>query len=406
MKTVDIVVGLQWGDEGKGKIVDLLAPSYDIVARFQGGPNAGHTLKSNGTTHVLHSIPSGVFHPNIKNVIGNGVVIDPVLLKKEIEDLSEVGIDVKSNLLISKKAHLILPTHILLDKAHDKVGTTHKGIGPAYTDKTARNGLRVGDLLYGDWRTEYQDNVTTHGNILLMDEQTTKEYLDLEERWLDSIRFLLTLQIINTEYYLNESIAAGKYVLAEGAQGSLLDVDFGSYPYVTSSNTISAAACVGLGIPPTRINGIVGVFKSYCTRVGNGPFPTEVDDELAEKIRTIGNEFGATTGRPRRIGWLDIPALRYAIMLSGVTELAMMKPDVLSDFDTIKVCTGYDEQATMYQEFESWKGPLGKELPEQLKEYINYIELQVGVPIRVVSIGPDRSETCLLPLHLSTEDIT
>lgn len=394
---VDVVVGLQWGDEGKGKIVDLLAPTYDIVARFGGGPNAGHTIYVDGIKHVLHTIPSGVFHPHIKNVIGNGVVLDPVCLKKEIEELEALGIDVKSNLLISKKAHLILPTHVLLDKAHDKVGTTNKGIGPTYTDKVARNGLRVDDLLTKNlwsWKTKYQDIAATHGSSLNMDEETTKAYVEAEDEWRNAVTFLQGLQLIDTETYLNDALDSGKEILAEGAQGSLLDIDFGTYPYVTSSTTISAGACSGLGIPPTKVRGIVGVFKAYCTRVGSGPFRSEIEGELAETLRQVGNEFGATTGRPRRIGWLDIPALKYAVMLNGVTELAMMKADVLSGLETVNVCTGYDEQATMYTEFEGWSDVSLENV--QLTRYIEHIENAVHCKIGLLSTGPDRKQTLLI----------
>lgn len=400
-RTVDIVVGLQWGDEGKGKIVDLLAPTYDIVARFQGGPNAGHTIYVDGIKHVLHTIPSGIFHSHVKNVIGNGVVLDPVCLKKEVEELEGQGIDVRSNLLISKKAHLILPTHVLLDKAHDKVGTTHKGIGPAYTDKIARSGLRVGDLLDASWETRYQDMTAIHGNSLNMDEETTKTYVEAEDAWRNAVTFLQTLQLVDTETYLNDAIDSGQEILAEGAQGSLLDVDFGTYPYVTSSNTISACACTGLGIAPTKIRNVVGIFKAYSTRVGSGPFPSEQNNEIGEKIRSTGNEYGATTGRPRRIGWLDMPALKYAIMLNGITELAMMKADVLRDFETVKVCTGYDEQSTMYSEFEGWSFPLPwapfkrlEEISSSLETYVKYIEDTVNVKISLISLGTGRNDIC------------
>jgi adenylosuccinate synthase len=388
---VDVVVGLQWGDEGKGKLVDLLTPLYDIVARFQGGPNAGHTIYIDENKYVLHTIPSGILHPHTQNVIGSGVVIDPICLQKEVGELEALGIDVKSRLFISKKAHLILPTHILLDKAHDKVGTTHKGIGPAYTDKIARNGLRVGDILNNIWRTQYQDMVVVHGNILKMDEQTTKEYTEAEDRWFESIEFLRGLQLVDTEEYLNSAIMQDKNILAEGAQGTMLDVDFGNYPYVTSSNTVAGAACTGLGIAPTKIKNVIGVFKAYATRVGNGPFPSEQDNEIGEQIRSVGNEYGSTTGRPRRVGWLDMPALKYAVMLNGVTELAMMKADVLSGFETIKVCTGYDEQSTMYTEFEGWNE---KGISPALQNYIDYIYNYVGVKITLVSVGRDRKDVC------------
>ncbi len=346
MSKSDVLLGLQWGDEGKGKIVDVLTPEYDIIARFQGGPNAGHTLEFNGIKHVLHTIPSGIFHPTALNIVGNGVVIDPVIFKKEIDALVKMGVDVKAKLLISKRAHLILPTHRLLDaaseasKGKNKIGSTLKGIGPTYMDKTGRNGLRVGDVERHDFKEKYNALVEKHKQLLSFHNY---EYnlAELEPAWFEGIEALKQLQLIESEHYLNNALAAGKKVLAEGAQGSLLDIDFGSYPFVTSSNTVCSGACSGLGIAPNRIGNVIGIFKAYCTRVGSGPFPTELEDEVGEKIRQIGREFGSTTGRARRTGWLDIPALKYAIMINGVTELIMMKADVLSDFDTLKICTHY-----------------------------------------------------------------
>lgn len=418
MKT-DVLLGLQWGDEGKGKIVDVLTPEYDIIARFQGGPNAGHTLEFNGRKHVLHTIPSGVFRPTTKNVIGNGVVIDPVILRKEIEALLKYDVPVFDNILISRKAHLILPSHRILDAANEhqkgkmKIGSTLKGIGPTYMDKTGRNGLRVGDVLKADFDTLYRNLVKKHEHIL---EQFDYEYdlAPLEEEWLESIAFLKKLQIIDSEHYLNEAMRSGKSILAEGAQGSLLDIDFGTYPYVTSSNTLCSGACSGLGIAPNKIKEVYGIFKAYCTRVGSGPFPTELNDEDGEAMRKEGNEFGATTGRKRRCGWLDLPALKYAVMINGVTQILMTKADVLSIFDSIKVCTKYrfegeeidyfpydintSQLEPVYEELPGWKNDLTgltnwNELPEALLNYVEYLEDHLQVPINVVSVGPDRSQT-------------
>jgi adenylosuccinate synthase len=417
----DVLLGLQWGDEGKGKIVDVLTPKYDIIARFQGGPNAGHTLEFNGIKHVLHTIPSGIFHPGCINVIGNGVVIDPVIFKKEIDALQKFNLDIKKSLLISKKAHLILPTHRLLDaaseasKGKEKIGSTLKGIGPTYMDKTGRNGLRVGDITSKNFKEKYDFLVSKHAQILEF-HQFEYNLEEFEPAWFEGIELLKSLTHIDSEYYINAALRAGKSILAEGAQGSLLDIDFGSYPFVTSSNTISAGACTGLGIAPNRIGDTIGIFKAYCTRVGSGPFPTELDNEVGEAIRKKGNEFGSTTGRSRRCGWLDLPALRYAIMLNGATRLMMMKADVLSDFDTVNVCTHYeiDGEITellpydingadikpVFKEFKGWQKDLTgikaiEDLPEELEDYIRFIESEVGVPVVIVSVGPDRSQTLI-----------
>ena len=417
---VDILLGLQWGDEGKGKIVDFLAPKYNVVARFQGGPNAGHTLEFDGIKHVLHQIPSGIFRETIDNVIGNGVVLDPVIFRKEIDALKELNVKPQENLYISKKAQLILPTHRLLDAAYeqakgkDKIGSTLKGIGPTYQDKIGRLGLRVGDTLLDSFKENYEKLRDKHIETL--------EYLNFdfdlsktEPEFLAAIEFLQEFKLVDSEYFINEKLGENFSVLAEGAQGSLLDIDFGSYPFVTSSNTMVAGACTGLGIAPSSVGEVYGIFKSYCTRVGSGPFPTELHDEVGEELRKHGHEFGATTGRPRRTGWLDLPALKYSVMINGVTQLYMMKADVLGYFDEIKVCTKYKledgtetEQLSfemhslnvepVYKTFESWslfdKIPSGlDELPFQLKKYIRFIEQEVGVPITLVSLGPDRTET-------------
>lgn len=416
---VDVLLGLQWGDEGKGKIVDVLTPKYDIIARFQGGPNAGHTLEFEGIKHVLHTIPSGIFHKGVKNIVGNGVVIDPVILKQEIDKLIARGVDVKDQLLISKKAHLILPTHKLLDKASElskgkaKIGSTLKGIGPTYMDKTGRNGLRVGDVFSANFEQLYKALVEKHQHMLAnYDFDFTLD--ELEAPFFEGIETLRSLTPIDSEHYLNDAMKKGLRILAEGAQGTLLDVDFGTYPFVTSSNTITAGTCTGLGIAPNKIGNVIGIFKAYCTRVGSGPFPTEEDNAVGAKIREIGHEYGATTGRERRCGWIDIPALKYAIMINGVTELAMMKGDVLDSFDTIKVCTHYmhegekidyfpysinDTKTTpIYKDVEGWKTDLtqlkaDEELPKQLVNYIEYLEELLEVPISIVSVGPDRSQT-------------
>ena len=416
---VDVLLGLQWGDEGKGKIVDVLTSNYDIIARFQGGPNAGHTLEFDGIKHVLHTIPSGIFHPTALNVIGNGVVIDPVIFKKELEGLEKLNVNFEGKLLISRKAHLILPSHKLLDAASEhakgkaKIGSTLKGIGPTYMDKTGRNGLRVGDIELPDFKERYDNLVAKHVQLL-------KHYdfvydLDsLEGEWFNAIERLNKLEFIDSEHYLDLARKAGKKVLAEGAQGSLLDIDFGTYPFVTSSNTVAAGACTGLGIAPNRIGDVFGIFKAYLTRVGSGPFPTELLDETGEEIQRAGNEFGATTGRPRRCGWIDLPALKYAINVNGVTQLMMMKADVLSEFPTIKVCTHYkyngeiidylpyniegDKIEPIYKEFTCWKEDLtGKtemsELPKELTDYVEYLEKELETPIVIVSVGPDRTQT-------------
>lgn len=417
---VDVLLGLQWGDEGKGKVVDVLAPKYDVVARFQGGPNAGHTLEFDGHKHVLHQIPSGIFRENIKNIIGNGVVLDPIVFKREIEALAKFNIDFKKNLYISKKTQIILPTHKLLDAAYeqskgkDKIGSTLKGIGPSYQDKVARNGLRVGDIVAPDFEGRYRNLVKKHENILSHYEF---EY-NLEEAeapFIEAVNFLREFNLVNSEYVINDCIRSSQTVLAEGAQGSLLDIDFGSYPFVTSSNTMTAGACTGLGVAPKNIGEVFGIFKAYCTRVGGGPFPTELFDEIGAKIQKDGHEFGATTGRPRRCGWLDLPALKYAIMLNGVTQLFMMKADVLSTLDEIKICTHYkladgslteempfqllDEEVTpVYKSFKGWMTDVRNitsynDLPKELIEYIEYIEKETEVAVKIVSLGPDRKET-------------
>jgi len=415
---IDILLGLQWGDEGKGKIVDALSPVYDVIARFQGGPNAGHSLEFNNVKHVLHLIPSGIFHPDKLNIIGNGVVIDPAVFRKEIEELGPPVVELIKRLIISNKANLILPSHRVLDAAYEsskgnsKIGSTLKGIGPAYTDKTSRNGLRVGDILKEDFRQKYDDHLNSHMNILRSYDFKfdLKEY---EKGWFEGIEMLKKFQISNTEYLVNELAGKGKKILAEGAQGTMLDVDFGSYPFVTSSNTISAGACTGLGISPKRIGDIFGIFKAYCTRVGCGPFPTELFDNVGANLRNIGHEFGSTTGRPRRCGWLDLPAMKYAIMINGITKLFMTKADVLSGFKTIKICTSYkiDGQICdelpfsddsiiepVYTELEGWTDDITgysefSELPSALKKYIEFIEKQTEVPITMVSVGADREET-------------
>ena len=415
---IDILLGLQWGDEGKGKIVDALSPVYDVVARFQGGPNAGHSLEFNNVKHVLHLIPSGIFHPDKINIIGNGVVIDPSVFKKEIEELGPPVSELTKRLIISNKANLILPTHRILDAAYEmhkgnsKIGSTLKGIGPAYTDKTSRNGLRVGDILREDFKQKYNDHVKNHLAILKNYDFKfdLKEY---ENDWFEGIEMLKKFSIISTEYLVNELAGKDKKVLAEGAQGTMLDLDFGSYPFVTSSNTISAGACTGLGISPKLIGNIFGIFKAYCTRVGCGPFPTELLDATGANLRNLGHEFGSTTGRPRRCGWLDLPAFKYSIMINGITKLFMTKADVMSGFKTIRICTSYkidgkickelpfnqeSQIEPVYHEFEGWEEVLTgyrefEELPSALKKYIEFIEKQTGIPVTMVSVGPDRKET-------------
>jgi len=420
--SADVLLGLQWGDEGKGKIVDVLTPKYDIIARFQGGPNAGHTLEFNGIKHVLHTIPSGIFHDGNLNVVGNGVVIDPVIFKKEIDALKKMGVDVKSKLYLSKRAHLILPTHRLIDaaseaaKGKDKIGSTLKGIGPTYMDKTGRNGIRVGDINSSKFKEKYDALVSKHKQLLAF-YQFDYNLPELEPAFFESIEVLKELVHVDSEQFINTQMRSGKKVLAEGAQGSLLDIDFGTYPFVTSSNTVTAGACTGLGIAPGKIGNVIGIFKAYCTRVGSGPFPTELEDATGEKIRAIGREFGATTGRPRRCGWLDLPALNYAIMINGVTELMMMKADVLSEFDSIKVCTHYilngekidylpfdiinEKIEPVYVELKGWKTDLTQmehkdQLPKELTDYITFVEKETQVPISIVSIGPDRKQTIFM----------
>jgi adenylosuccinate synthase len=415
---VDVLLGLQWGDEGKGKIVDVLTPSYDVIARFQGGPNAGHTLEFEGIKHVLHTIPSGIFRKNAVNVVGNGVVIDPIIFKREIDALDGLNVDVTATLKISKKAHLILPTHRLLDAASEKakgkgkIGSTLKGIGPTYMDKTGRNGLRVGDIVGGKFKEKYSFLKQKHEQMLgFYGEDGVAD--EMESEWFASLETLQRFELINSEQYLNDHLKKGNSILAEGAQGSLLDIDFGSYPFVTSSNTVCAGACTGLGVAPNRIGNVIGIFKAYCTRVGSGPFPTELFDETGEKLADIGHEFGSTTGRRRRCGWLDLPALKYAIMINGVTELNMMKTDVLDTFDTIKVCTKYkidgeetdvlpfdfsQEVEPIYTELKGWNSDLtglssSDQLPAEVMKYISFIEQETGVPISVVSVGPDREQT-------------
>ena len=416
---VDVLLGLQWGDEGKGKVVDVLTPKYDVVARFQGGPNAGHTLEFEGHKYVLRSIPSGIFQHGQVNIIGNGVVLDPILFREEAESLETSGINIKNILKISKKAHLIMPTHRLLDAAYEKlkgdakIGTTGKGIGPTYTDKISRNGLRVGDI-FSDFEKKYATAKQRHVNLLTALGESS-DVSEIEKKWFEAIEYIKTYDIIDSEFVVNRLLARGKSVLCEGAQGSLLDVDFGSYPFVTSSNTVCAGACSGLGVAPNKIGEVFGIFKAYCTRVGSGPFPTELFDETGAKIRAIGHEYGAVTGRERRCGWLDLVALRYTIMLNGVTQLIMMKSDVLDDFDTIKVCNEYivdgvvtkdfpfsvDTDITpVYTELEGWKTDMTKiknesEFPVQFKNYIEYIENVLGVPVTIVSVGPDREQTII-----------
>ena len=421
--SVDLLLGLQWGDEGKGKIVDVLTESYDIIARFQGGPNAGHTLEFEGIKHVLHTIPSGIFHPNAINLIGNGVVIDPIIFKKELENLTPYNIDFYTKLLISKKAHLILPTHRLLDAASEaskgkaKIGSTLKGIGPTYMDKTGRNGLRVGDVLTKSWIDRYQILTQKHLKMLNFHNVELEYDLgELEGQFFESIETLKKCQIIDSENYLHQAQDAGKKILAEGAQGSLLDIDFGTYPYVTSSSTTAAGACIGLGVAPNKIKEVFGIFKAYTTRVGSGPFPTELFDEIGKRIAKIGHEYGATTGRARRCGWIDLIALKYSIRVNGVTQLMMMKGDVLSGIETIKVCNQYktkqgiydyfpfdinDESVSpQYIELPGWEEDLTKinsvdKLPKNFIDYIHFLERELMTPIKIVSVGPDRKQTIL-----------
>jgi adenylosuccinate synthase len=419
---VDVLLGLQWGDEGKGKIVDVFTPKYDIIARFQGGPNAGHTLEFEGIKHVLHTIPSGIFRENVINLVGNGVVIDPIIFKGELEKLAPFNIDFKKRLFISKKAHLILPTHKLLDaasetlKGKNKIGSTLKGIGPTYMDKTGRNGLRVGDLYSPNFKEKYQNLMDKHIGILSHYDDFEYDLTSLEKEWMDSLEVIKSLDAVDSEHFLNTAILSGKKILAEGAQGTMLDIDFGTYPFVTSSNTVTAGTCTGLGIAPNKIGDVIGIFKAYCTRVGSGPFPTELLDEVGEQIRQEGREFGSTTGRPRRCGWIDLVQLKYAIMVNGVTELSMMKADILSIFDSIKICTHYEidgQKITefpydvndvvlvpIYIEMAGWKEDLTKlrryeDAPQELKNYVLYLEKELNVPITLVSVGPDREQTLL-----------
>lgn len=416
---VDVLLGLQWGDEGKGKVVDVLTPRYNVVARFQGGPNAGHTLEFEGKHYVLRSIPSGIFQHNQVNVIGNGVVLDPVLFMEEANDLEKSGVDIKKILKISRKAHLILPTHRLLDAANErakgagKIGTTGKGIGPTYTDKISRHGLRVGDI-FENFDEKYSNARNRHLDMLkAMGE--TPEVAELEAKWMQGIDYIKKFDIIDSEFYINKQLAAGKSVLCEGAQGSMLDVDFGSYPFVTSSSTVCAGACTGLGVAPRKIGEVYGIFKAYCTRVGSGPFPTELFDETGAEIRRIGHEYGAVTGRERRCGWIDLVALRYTIMLNGVTQLIMMKSDVLDGFETIKACDAYEINGEIthdfpysieegikpvYTEIKGWNTPMSQltsedQFPKEFNDYIAFLEEKLGVPITIVSVGPDRAQTIL-----------
>lgn len=418
---VDLLLGLQWGDEGKGKIVDVLTKNYDIIARFQGGPNAGHTLEFDGIKHVLHTIPSGIFHKNAMNVVGNGVVIDPVIFKKELDALQKFDLDIKSILLISRKAHLILPTHRLLDAASEaskgkaKIGSTLKGIGPTYMDKTGRNGMRIGDLELDNWKEKYRALADKHEAMIdYYNVDIQYDLKDLETEFFAAVEELKQLTFIDSEEYFFQAQKQGKKILAEGAQGSLLDIDFGTYPYVTSSNTTAAGACTGLGVAPNQIGEVKGIFKAYATRVGSGPFPTELFDKDGETMGRVGNEFGATTGRPRRCGWLDLVALKYAVQVNGVTELNMMKGDVLSGFKKLKICTAYkykgetithlpfniekENLTPIYTEVDGWSEDLTKmtsedQFPKALNAYIDFLEKELEVPIKIVSVGPDRTQT-------------
>jgi len=417
---IDVLLGLQWGDEGKGKIVDVLTPDYQIIARFQGGPNAGHTLEFEGKKYVLRSVPSGIFQGNNVNIIGNGVVLDPALFKGEIEALEQSGHDLRKRLLISKKAHLILPTHRLLDacyeslKGDSKIGTTGKGIGPTYTDKISRGGLRVGDILAG-FDEKYKSVKARHLQILGQNNFDISTLPEIEKEWFEGINKLKEFEFIDSEHYINKSINADKKILAEGAQGTMLDIDFGSYPFVTSSNTITAGACIGLGVAPSKIGEVYGIFKAYCTRVGSGPFPTELHDETGDNLRTLGSEFGSVTGRPRRCGWIDLVALKYAIMIDGVTQLIMMKSDVLDSIETIKACVAYEIDGKevfdfpfsieenlkpVYKELKGWNRDMTKmtsedEFPQEFKDYVAFLEKELGVPICIISLGPDRKQTII-----------
>ncbi len=419
MKKVDVVLGLQWGDEGKGKVVDVLTPNYTVVARFQGGPNAGHSLHFGDKSFVLRTVPSGIFRDGSINIIGNGVVVDPVSLTEELKNIAAQGIPVEKKLLISKKAHIILPTHRMLDAASEaakgksKIGSTLKGIGPTYMDKTGRNGLRFGDVLAEDFIDRYNRLKAKHVDMLSQYEGFEYDVTEYEKTWMEGIEYLRKFEFIDSEHVVNKYIDEDVPILAEGAQGSLLDVDFGTYPFVTSSNTVCAGVCTGLGVAPTKIGDVYGIFKAYCTRVGSGPFPTELFDETGKELGRIGHEFGAVTGRPRRCGWLDLVALKYAVMVDGVTQLIMMKSDVMNDFDTIKVATAYrvngelvehfpyevnDSVEPVYTEFKGWKCDICKvrhydDFPVEFKQYVEFIEQQTGVPVKIISVGPDRDET-------------
>lgn len=416
---VDVLLGLQWGDEGKGKVVDVLTPDYGVIARFQGGPNAGHSLHFGDKVHVLRSIPSGIFRENAVNIIGNGVVLDPVTFAQETGELEQLGVDVKAKIRIAKKAHLILPTHRMLDAASEaakgkaKIGSTLKGIGPTYMDKTGRNGLRVGDILSPSFMERYERLKQKHIAMLAQFEGFTYDIAEYEAQWFAGIETLRQFTIIEAEHEMNRLLSNGQAVLAEGAQGSLLDVDYGTYPFVTSSNTVCAGACIGLGVAPNRIGEVFGIFKAYCTRVGSGPFPTELFDQTGKDLQQIGHEFGAVTGRERRCGWLDLVALKYSAMINGVTQLIMMKSDVLNTFPTIKVAVAYEiggqrvtefpyetneEITPIYKEFEGWSCDINgirryEEFPRQFKEYVEFIERETGVPVKIISVGPDRDET-------------
>ena len=419
MKKVDVVLGLQWGDEGKGKVVDVLTPNYTVVARFQGGPNAGHSLHFGDKSFVLRTVPSGIFRDGSINIIGNGVVVDPVSLTEELKNIAAQGIPVEKKLLISKKAHIILPTHRMLDAASEaakgksKIGSTLKGIGPTYMDKTGRNGLRFGDVLAEDFIDRYNRLKAKHVDMLSQYEGFEYDVTEYEKTWMEGIEYLRKFEFIDSEHVVNKYIDEDVPILAEGAQGSLLDVDFGTYPFVTSSNTVCAGVCTGLGVAPTKIGDVYGIFKAYCTRVGSGPFPTELFDETGKELGRIGHEFGAVTGRPRRCGWLDLVALKYAVMVDGVTQLIMMKSDIMNDFDTIKVATAYrvtgelvehfpyevnDSVEPVYTEFKGWKCDICKvrhydDFPVEFKQYVEFIEQQTGVPVKIISVGPDRDET-------------
>ena len=419
MKKIDVVLGLQWGDEGKGKVVDVLTPNYKVIARFQGGPNAGHSLHFGDTSFVLRTVPSGIFREGSINIIGNGVVVDPVSLTEELTSIAAQGIDVKSKLFISKKAHLILPTHRQLDAASEaakgksKIGSTLRGIGPTYMDKTGRNGLRFGDVLAVDFIDRYNRLKNKHTEMLAQFEGFEYDITEYEQKWMEGIEYLRGFRFIDSEHEVNQYIEQDVAILAEGAQGSMLDVDFGTYPFVTSSNTVCAGVCTGLGVAPTKIGDVYGIFKAYCTRVGSGPFPTELFDETGKELARIGHEFGAVTGRPRRCGWLDLVALKYAVMVDGVTGLIMMKSDVMDDFDVVKVATAYkvggevvdhlpyelnDEIEPVYTEFKGWKTKISgvrryEDFPAEFKTYVEFIERETGVPVKIISVGPDREET-------------